>query len=87
MAAKHIHDSASTPCACGSTRFGLVEDVSMECLSSNTKGWAANFRSDFDVLVCLGCGSTRFFLRPGEGNILDKCHHKVIDITPASPYR
>lgn len=76
------------PCdVCNSTRFGVVRSVGVEVWSSATKGWASNVRPDFDVVVCVGCGLTQFFMREGGDHLLETCNHETVDVERGAPYR
>jgi len=83
-----VKELLSKACSvCGSTRFGVVKEVTMELASGATKGWAVNARPEFDVVVCVGCGWTQFFMRPGKEHILESCRHEVVELASKTPYR
>ncbi len=79
----------SQPCSvCGATRFGIVEELGMDFATPSKKGWDGSIYPRFDAVVCTGCGSTRFFLKAGKGNLLDECVHEIVDVgSSPSPYR
>lgn len=59
----------------------------MDFSTAAHKGWGGSVYPHFDAVICTGCGQTRFFLRAGDGNLLDNCHHEIVDGARVPGYR
>ena len=82
-----IKHHLTRPCSsCDSTRFALVERLQLEFIRPAERDYVYG---RFDVVVCVGCRSTRFFLRSKEGKFMDPldCDHEIIDVSSPNPYR
>lgn len=69
------------PCYhCGSTRFGVIDKAWFELLSDAKVKFGNVMHPDLTVVVCTGCGETRFFSKPGKDNLLELCKHEIVDV-------
>ena len=82
------HQTQLSPCSCcGAPKLGVIRDVWIEMISDAKKGAGNVLKPRFDVVVCPGCGFTRFFARKDEHFLLDSCNHEVVGGASPSPYR
>ncbi|TAL29620.1 MAG: hypothetical protein EPN93_21260 [Spirochaetes bacterium] len=60
---------------CGSSRFGIIEDLWMEMVSQSENDSGSTIKFMYTARVCAGCGATTFF---AKGGLLEKVKHRIV---------
>ena len=77
----------SRPCYyCGSTQFGLVDDLWMDAGCKN-KIKGEGLMLHFAAIICTGCSATQFFMKQTDDHLLTSCRHEIVNVASRSPYR
>lgn len=82
-----VNGSCST---CNSAKFAVVKRNTVEIMTearSRHNARANWLHCPFDIVVCLGCGLTRFFMKLDEENLFERFEHEVVDTSAGTPYR
>lgn len=66
----------TSPCRdCGSSRFGIIENLWMEMISQSEDDYGRTLKFMYTARVCTVCGATTFF---ADGSLLEKTAHRIV---------